>query len=62
MPETVHSALFELAQGNTAFARNGISSTLLARIQVLGWHVVSSSTIADDYGIFMDFQPFLREH
>lgn len=62
VPETVHSALFELAQGNTAFARNGISSTLLARIQVLGWHVVSSSTIADDYGIFMDFQPFLREH
>lgn len=61
VPETVHSALFELAQGNTAFARNGISSTLLARIQVLGWHVVSSSTIADDYGIFNLFSVSIEE-
>lgn len=55
IPETVHSALFELATGNSDFALNGITATLLTRLQLLGWHVGTFQTIEDDFGCFSLF-------
>lgn len=61
VPEIVHQALFELATGNLDFALNGISATLLTRLQLLGWHVDTFQSIADDFGSFSLFSISLAE-
>ena len=49
--EVVHSVLWSMVQGNSGFASNGISATLLTRVQTLGWHV-------DRMMLVDDFRPF----
>ncbi|CAL1136402.1 unnamed protein product [Cladocopium goreaui] len=52
VPEVVHPALWELARGNQEYATNGISATLLTRLQLLGWHILSPTLVVDDFGSF----------
>lgn len=57
----VHGSLFDLVQGNERYARNGISATLLVRIQTLGWHIPSPECLADDFGSFSLFDVSIEE-
>lgn len=59
--EVVHSSLWEIACGNNDYASNGISATLLTRIQFLGWHVLSPALLVDDFGSFSLFSVSLAE-
>ena len=60
VPEVVQNALYELTRGNGAFARNGISATLLTRLQMLGWHVRTDGQLEDDFGPFSLFSSLSR--
>ena len=61
VPEVVQNALYELTRGNGAFARNGISATLLTRLQMLGWHIRTDGQLEDDFGPFSLFSVCLEE-
>lgn len=48
----VQHALASLVSGESSVPDNSFSSTLLARIQTLGWHVTSSGSLSDKFGCF----------
>eukprot|EP00435_Cladocopium_sp_Y103_P026104 s1941_g6.t1 len=56
----VTQALRELVQGSDRIASNGISATLLTRIQCLGWHI-QDECVRDTFGRFSLFQISLDE-
>ena len=57
----IEPRLAELAFGSSLLPTNGITSTLLTRIQTLGWHVTAEGLIADRFGKFSLFQASLAE-
>eukprot|EP00435_Cladocopium_sp_Y103_P068408 s83_g31.t1 len=58
--DVVVPALQELVDGSTRFASNGITATLLTRIQCLGWHV-HAGMLHDSFGQFALFHVCLDE-
>ena len=52
--DVVQSVLWAMVQGQSNFASNGISATLLTRVQTLGWHV-DRMMFVDDFGSFSLF-------
>lgn len=59
--DIVGSALSALVHDADGVMRNGISATLLTRLQILGWHVPSVSCVVDDFGQFSIFEICLAE-
>ena len=59
--DVVHPALFALATGDEAYANNGITATVLTRIQTFGWHVSSPHCLLDDFGPFNLFSICIAE-
>ena len=59
--DVVHPALFALATGDETYANNGITATVLTRIQTFGWHVSSSHCLSDDFGPFNLFSISIAE-
>ena len=60
-PDQVVPRLVALTTGNTSLPENGITATLLTRLQSLGWHVAQDGLIADMFGLFALFQVSLQE-
>ena len=56
----VEGLLATLANGTSGLPANSITSTLLARIQVLGWHVDENGMVHDMFGPFFHFCDFCR--
>ena len=53
--DVVGSALSALVHDADGVMQNGITATLLTRLQILGWHVQSASGLVDDFGSFSLF-------
>ena len=49
----VEATLAQLVSGSTHIPENSISSTLLTRLQTLGWHVTPSGLVRDQLGSFL---------
>ena len=60
-PSQVMPRLIQLVQGDTTLPANGITATLLSRIQMLGWHVSCHGQIVDVFGSFGLFEASLSE-
>lgn len=54
-PSHVEYQLAELVSGSSSVPENSITSTLLVRLQVLGWHVTPTGAICDSFGSFSLF-------
>lgn len=54
--QVVMQALSDLCTGASKLSSNGISSTLLCRIQMLGWHVAPGGLLQDEFGGFSLFE------
>ena len=59
--DVVGNALSALVHDAEGAQRNGISATLLTRLQTLGWHVKSPCCLADDFGLFSLFDIGIEE-
>jgi ribonuclease HI len=59
--DVVIPALQALVRGDGNAMANGITATLLGRLQVLGWHVNSDGCCNDDFGSFSLFDICLDE-
>lgn len=57
----VGSALSALVHDVDGVMHNGITATLLTRLQILGWHVLSASSLVDDFGSFSLFDICIEE-
>ena len=60
-PDLVCSLLGALANGFVDGPSNGLTSTLLGRIQQLGWHVLANGTLQDAFGAFNLFEAPLHD-
>lgn len=61
IPEVVGPVLSALVGGDERFAGNGITSTLLTRIQTFGWHVGADDLLVDAFGSFSLFDISIEE-
>lgn len=52
IPEVIQAALQALVRGDSGVMLNGITATLLGRLQTLGWHVTQVGMCVDDFGSF----------
>ena len=59
--EVVGSALSALVHDADGLMRNGISATLLTRLQTLGWHVRGPGCLVDDFGHLSLFEVCMDE-
>ena len=59
--EVVIPALQALSHGDADVMLNGISSTLLVRVQALGWHLCPAGNFVDDFGPFPLFEVSIEE-
>ena len=58
---SVETTLAELVSGSSNIPDNSICSTLLSRLQTLGWHVTSEGQLQDDMGEFSLFSTCRQE-
>lgn len=61
IPDIVGPVLSSLAHGDDRYACNGITSTLLTRVQALGWHVAGDNLLMDAFGRFSLFEVSIEE-
>ena len=61
VPAVVVSALVALAHGDPNMMLNGISATLLCRLQTLGWHITPTGFCVDDFGPFSLLEVSIEE-
>jgi len=61
LAEVVGNALSALVHDVEGVQNNGISATLLMRLQILGWHVKSPTCLVDDFGCFSLFDLGIEE-
>eukprot|EP00435_Cladocopium_sp_Y103_P045958 s211_g13.t1 len=59
--EVIAATLASMAAGTSSVAPNGITGTLLVRIQTLAWHVDSDGCLQDDFGSFSLFAVSMDE-
>jgi ribonuclease HI len=59
--EQVEDTLSTLVAGRSNVPDNSISSTLLARLQTLGWHVLQNGQVCDQFGGFSIFEVSKQE-
>ena len=59
--DVVTSVLGGLAHGEISGVVNGISSTLLTRVQALGWHINDDHRLCDSFGAFALFEVSMEE-
>lgn len=57
----VRHNLAALAHGQIRLPNNGITTTLMERIQALGWHISPLGCISDHFGVFSLFNTSLAE-
>ena len=60
-PETITKRLIESAYGTSELPSNGMTNTLLTRLQILGWHITAEGLVADQFGSFSLFHQSLTE-
>ena len=60
-PAHVCSSLVELTHGDTKLPANGITATLMQRMQLLCWHVTPVGRILDGFGTFGLFDISIQE-
>ena len=60
-PAQVLPRLIDLAHSSTNLPTNGISSTLLTRLHILGWHIHHDGTLQDVFGKFQLFDASFPE-
>jgi len=61
IPDIVGPVLRSLVDGDDRYASNGITSTLLTRVQTLGWHVDNDDLLVDEFGSFSLFDVSIEE-
>lgn len=61
IPEVVGPVLGAVAAGDVRFASNGITTTLLTRVQTLGWRVDAGGSLEDEFGKFSLFDVSIEE-
>ena len=59
--EMIESTLADLVAGHTTLPANSVSSTLLTRIQMVGWHVNAQGQLCDLFGDFSLFHASMTE-
>ena len=61
VPEVVEASMVRFCEGDMSFPANGITSTLVSRLQSIGWHVDSDGRLHDMFGSFSLFLASFEE-